>query len=77
MTSGERVALKGWTLMTLGVLAVVLGGLWTLQGLDLVGGSVMSGVSLWAVIGPVVAVAGLVLIVLGVRRRGRAKRQQQ
>jgi len=77
MTSGEQAALKGWTLMTLGVLAVVLGGLWTLQGLDVVGGSVMSGVSLWAVIGPVVAVAGLLLIVLGVRRRGRAKRPQQ
>jgi hypothetical protein len=74
MTSGEQPALKGWTLMTLGVLAVVLGGLWTLQGLDVLGGSVMSGVSLWAVIGPVVAVAGLVLIVLGVRRRARAKR---
>ena len=74
MTSGEQPALKGWTLMAVGVLAVVLGGLWTLQGLDVVGGSVMSGVSLWAVIGPVVAVAGLVLIMLGVRRRGRAKR---
>ena len=41
--------------MAVGVLAVVLGGLWTLQGLDVVEGSVMSGVSLWAVIGPIVA----------------------
>ena len=65
--------MKGWTLMTLGVLAVVLGGLWTLQGLDVIGGSVMSGVSMWAVIGPIVAVVGLLLIVLGVRRRSRAK----
>ena len=73
MTSGERVVLKGWTLMTLGVLAVVLGGLWTLQGLDVIGGSVMSGVSMWAVIGPIVAVVGLLLIVVGVRRRSRAK----
>jgi hypothetical protein len=69
--------LVGWTPMVLGLLAVVLGGLWTLQGLDLVGGSVMSGVSLWAVIGPVVAVAGLVLIVIGVRRRTRAKLAEQ
>ena len=65
--------LTGWTPMAIGVLAIVLGGLWTLQGLDVVGGSVMSGVSLWAVIGPVVAVAGLVLVVIGVRRRSRAK----
>ena len=73
MTSGDRVVLRGWTLMALGVLAVVLGGLWTLQGLDVVGGSVMSGVGMWAVIGPIVAVTGLLLIVIGVRRRSRAK----
>ena len=60
--------------MTLGVLAVVLGAVWTLQGLDLLGGSAMSGVTVWAVIGPVVAVAGLVLIVVGVRQRAAAKR---
>ncbi len=69
--------LVGWTPMVLGLLAVVLGGLWTLQGLDLVGGSVMSGVSLWAVVGPIVAVTGLALIVFGVRRRGRAKAAEQ
>jgi hypothetical protein len=74
MTSGDGVVLKGWTLMTLGVLAVVLGALWTLQGLDIVGGSVMSGVGMWAVIGPIVAVAGLVLIAMGVRRRSRSRR---
>jgi hypothetical protein len=61
---------RSWPWLTGGLLAVVLGGLWTLQGLDLVGGSVMSGVTLWAFIGPIVAVAGLVLIVVGIRRRG-------
>jgi hypothetical protein len=65
--------LVGWTPMVVGLLAIVLGGLWTLQGLDVVGGSMMSGVSLWAMIGPIVALAGLVLIVIGVRRRSRAK----
>jgi hypothetical protein len=65
--------LTGWTPMTIGVLAIVLGGLWTLQGLDVVENSAMSGVSAWAVIGPIVAVAGLILIVIGVRRRSRAK----
>ena len=74
MTSGDGVVLKGWTLMALGVLAVVLGGLWTLQGLDVLGGSVMSGVSMWAVIGPIVAAVGLVLIAMGVRRRSRTRR---
>ena len=69
--------LVGWTPMVTGLLAVVLGGLWTLQGLDVVGGSVMSGVDLWAIVGPVVAVAGLGLIAYGVRRRGAAKAAEQ
>ena len=59
--------------MVLGVLCIVLGGLWTLQGLDIVGGSMMSGVSIWAVIGPILAAVGLALIVFGVRRRNRSR----
>jgi hypothetical protein len=66
--------LNGWTWLTAGLLAVVLGALWTAQGLDLIGGSAMSGVTAWAVIGPIVAVAGLALIVVGVRVRARSKR---
>jgi len=75
MTSGDRVLLKGWTLMVTGLLAVVLGGLWTLQGLDMVAGSVMSGVRIWAIVGPAVVLGGLVLIVLGVRRRTKYKQR--
>jgi hypothetical protein len=43
----------------IGVLVLLVGALWTLQGLGYVGGSAMSGNTLWAVIGPIVAVAGL------------------
>jgi hypothetical protein len=63
-----------WPWLTGGLLAVVLGTLWTLQGLDLLGGSaysVMTGVTAWAIIGPVVAIAGSILIVIGVRKRTR------
>jgi len=60
---------SSWPWLTGGLLALVLGALWTLQGLNLLGGSVMSGVTLWAIIGPVVAVAGLILIIIGVRKR--------
>ena len=77
MTAGEPPVLRGWTLMVFGLLAVVLGGLWTLQGLDLVGGSMMSGVRVWAMIGPAVVLIGLILIVFGVHRRSRFKRRQQ
>jgi hypothetical protein len=47
---------------------VLTGAVWTLQGLDVLGGSAMSGVTLWAIVGPIVAVAGLVLAFLGARR---------
>jgi hypothetical protein len=67
--------LKGWLPMALGVLAMTLGALWTLQGLDVLTKSRMSGVQAWAVIGPVVGVAGLVLVVVGVKVRTRSKRK--
>ena len=65
--------MKGWVPLTLGLLAVVVGAVWTLQGLGYVGGSVMSGVTLWAIVGPIVAVVGLVLIVVGLRARKRGR----
>lgn len=61
--------------MSLGVLGIVLGALWTLQGLDVLTDSRMSGVQIWAVIGPVVGVAGLILVVVGERVRARAKKR--
>jgi hypothetical protein len=67
--------LPGWLLMSLGVLGIVLGALWTLQGLDVLTDSRMSGVQIWAVIGPVVGVAGLILVVVGERVRARAKKR--
>ncbi|WP_353951387.1 hypothetical protein V6K52_17395 [Knoellia sp. S7-12] len=52
----------------LGLLLTLIGTVWTLQGLNVLGGSAMSGVTLWAVIGPVVAVLGLTLALSGRRR---------
>jgi hypothetical protein len=73
MTSGEGT-MKGWLPMTVGLLAIVLGAVWTLQGLDVLAGSVMTGVTVWAIVGPIVAFVGLVLIVIGLRIRRRSKR---
>jgi hypothetical protein len=56
----------------LGALLVLTGLIFTLQGLDVLGGSaVMSGKPLWAVIGPIVAILGVVLLV-GVFRARRS-----
>lgn len=60
-----------WVGIVLGVLGVFIGIVWTLQGLNILGGSVMSGHTIFAVIGPIVAIGGLVLAIAGVRA-GRA-----
>jgi hypothetical protein len=57
----------------IGVIAAVAGLVWTLQGLGYVGGSFMSGATVWAVIGPLVALAGLALIAVAVRTRRRVR----
>jgi hypothetical protein len=53
-------------LMVLGVVLVIIGGVFTLQGLGYLAGSVMTGVVLWAIIGPILAVVGVALIVWAV-----------
>jgi hypothetical protein len=58
-----------WVLLVVGALMLVTGLVWTLQGLNVLGGSAMSGNAVWAVIGPIVAVGGVVLVGLAVRRR--------
>jgi hypothetical protein len=69
--------MKGWLPMVLGLLALVLGAVWTLQGLDVLDDSKMSGVHAFAIIGPILAFIGLVLIVVGMRLRNRSKRDAQ
>ncbi len=71
----QPTKLSGWLLMAVGVLALVVGALWTLQGFDIVTDSRMSGVAIWSIIGPVVAIAGLISIILGVRTRTREKQR--
>jgi len=53
----------------LGVLLVLVGLVWTLQGLGYLAGSAMTGVTLWAVIGPIVAILGVLLVARAVRAR--------
>jgi len=53
----------------LGVLMVLMGSLFTLQGIGLVTGSGMTGHAQWAIIGPLVAVVGAFLVVGAIRSR--------
>jgi hypothetical protein len=61
--------------MTLRVLLAVVGSLITLvgvvfalQGVGVIGGSFMSGTTIWAVAGPLIALAGLALLAAALRR---------
>ena len=51
---------------------VLVGVLWTGQGLGWIGGSSMSGQSFWAIVGPIVAGlgVGLAISIIGRSRRG-------
>jgi hypothetical protein len=46
-----------------GVLCVLAGTVWFLQGIGVIGGSFMTDEPLWVLIGAVVAIAGVALIV--------------
>ena len=61
--------------MTLRVLLAVVGSLialvgvvFALQGVGVIGGSFMSGTTIWAVAGPLIALAGLALLAAALRR---------
>ncbi len=58
--------------IVIGVLAVLAGVVWTLQGLNIIRGTDMSDDSTWAIVGPIVAVVGMLVFLFGVRRRDKA-----
>jgi hypothetical protein len=64
--------MKDTLLIGVGVLITIAGVVFALQGLGYVGGSVMSGVTFWAVAGPVIALAGIALAAVGLLHRRSA-----
>ena len=55
--------------VVVGGLMVVVGAVWTFQGLGYLEGSAMTGVDTWAIIGPVVAGLGVALVIVAARKR--------
>ena len=53
---------------TLGVVLILIGLVFTGQGLNLIPGSFMTGNRMWFYIGAAMALVGLVLVVLGQRK---------
>ncbi len=57
--------------LVIGGLMLVVGLIWTLQGLGYLGGSPMTDVAVWAIIGPLVAGLGVALLIVSLQRGGR------
>lgn len=55
-------------IILIGLVGVVIGAIWTFQGLGYLEGSPMTGESFWATVGPIVAGLGLALAIVGWRR---------
>lgn len=55
--------------VVVGIALCLVGGVWIGQGIGAIGGSFMSGQAIWAVIGAVVVVFGVVLLRGGSRNR--------
>jgi len=51
-----------------GVVVALLGLLFTFQGVGTIEGSAMSNSNFWALAGPVIAAAGVILVIRGIRR---------
>jgi hypothetical protein len=56
-------------LAVVGIIAAVAGGVFTLQGVGVLGGSFMSGSATWAVIGIALVILGVVLYSRATRTR--------
>jgi hypothetical protein len=59
-----RVALN-----VLGVLFLLVGSVWILQGIDVLPGSFMTGQTKWAIYGGLLAIVGIGLLISANRRR--------
>jgi uncharacterized Tic20 family protein len=60
-------------LVVIGVIAIIVGFVFAGQGLNLIPGSSMTGDRTWLYVGVIVAIVGIVLVVLGLRRPGRGR----
>ena len=56
-------------LVILGVILILIGGVWVFQGVGVLGGSFMTGQTMWATIGGICVLVGLVLCAYALRNR--------
>jgi hypothetical protein len=59
--------------MVVGALLALIGIIWILQGINVLGGSFMSGQLFWAAMGAIALIIGIGLLVFGAQRQGTAR----
>ena len=69
---GRKKCLMKIAMLIVAAVLIVLGALWALQGLGVIGGCAMSGNTMWAVIGPIVVIVGIGVGLVALRRGRRA-----
>jgi hypothetical protein len=62
-----------WARRIIGIVLVMVGGVWVAQGTGALGGSFMTGEGLWTVIGVITALLGVALLI-GAARDARRDR---
>ena len=71
--SGSLTAAR-WILVIVGVILILTGIVFSLQGANILGGSaLMSGKPTYIYVGAVVAVIGLILVIVGAGMKGQAQ----
>lgn len=60
-----------YALVIVGVIMIAIGGVWLLQGTNILPGSFMTGQQQWAIIGAIVLVVGIVVLLVGARMIAR------
>ncbi len=54
--------------VALGTVMILTGAVWTAQGMGYLKGSPMTGVEIWAIVGPILAGLGVAMVFVAVRR---------
>lgn len=61
--------MKRWITFAVGVVFVLVGAVWVLQGIGVITGSFMTGQKLWFLIGLVAFLVGIVLVAANLTKR--------
>ncbi len=57
--------MKSSLLIGVGAIVTIAGVIFALQGVGVIGGSFMSGTSVWAILGPIIALVGVAMAGFG------------